>query len=175
MFPGPYRKKTPKLSERMKLFIHYGVIGAPFWDICCDHGHVGIGALESKKFSQVHFVDQLPHIMQRLSTTLLDLGLEESLYFLHDLKGEEIDTTVSGTCLIAGVGGLTITKILQSLLIKNFLRADRLILSPHTDEKSLNAFTSTPAFSELYVLHDKFLIPVGKKMKTLYLYDRKNS
>lgn len=157
----------------MKLFLHYGVKGSPFWDICCDHGHVGIGALDTNEFSKVHFVDQLPHIMERLSKTLIDLQIEESSYVLHDLKGEEIGTAVSGTCLIAGVGGLTIARILNALMTKNLLHADRLILSPHTDEKSLSEFTTTLIFRELYEIKDQFLIPVGKKMKNLYLYDRK--
>lgn len=162
----------PKVSERMKIFVDWGIDQLPFWDFCCDHGYIGIHALKSERFSEVHFVDQVPHIIERLQTLFAqsDKVKPEYKFFFHIASGEDLKTKVEGNCLIAGVGGTTIKVILETLSQKDFLHAKRLLLSPHLDEHILNPFMES--LSDQYKLVEKIEIPEGKRVRPLYIYDR---
>ena len=166
---------NPKLTKRMKCFIDHALIDKPLWDICCDHGYVGIKALETSQFSEVHFVDQVPHIMERLETLIKQYWRikPQHKYFLHTISGENLEEEVGGTLLIAGVGGLTIAVTIKALLKKNKLSAQRLLLSPHTDEKVLIEYLGDADFQKIYSVTDKVLIPEGKRFRPLYIVDLK--
>lgn len=163
----------PKLSSRMRLFLDQGVLNKPFWDVCCDHGYVGIGALKYN-FSEVHFVDQVPHIMEKLIFRFKEFPPNNSAKFkFHINSGEEISEFVFGTCLIAGVGGLTIKNIIENLIRVDKLKADRLLLSPHTDEKVLIDCIRSSIVSDSYFLKEKIIFTEGKKERSLYILDLK--
>jgi tRNA (adenine22-N1)-methyltransferase len=162
----------PKVSERMKIFVDHGIDQLPYWDFCCDHGYIGIHALKSERFSEVHFVDQIPHIIERLQALFAqsDKVKPEYKYFFHIAAGEDLITKVEGNCLIAGVGGTTIKVILETLSQKDLLHAKRLLLSPHLDEHILNPFMES--LNDRYKLVEKIEIPEGKRVRPLYIYDR---
>lgn len=164
---------NPRLSRRMKCFIDNALKNEPLWDICCDHGYVGIKALETSKVSEVHFVDQLPHIMDRLDKLIKEYWRikPEHKYTLHVMSGENIKFDVYGTMLVAGVGGLTIKTIISSLMKNNKLHAKRLLLSPHTDEKTLLQFLDEVEFKSIYNVTEKILMPEGKRIRPLYILD----
>lgn len=164
-----------KISKRIELFISLAVPGLPFWDICCDHGHAGIGAAKTGLFSEIHLVDQLPHVMKNLEEFVLKLGPEYRLvpYHFYAVQGQLIDREVAGTCLIAGVGGFTMKNILKGLLEENKLKAKKLLLCPHTDEAELVSFLETPGLKDHYELIERRMIAVGKKMKPLFILNSK--
>lgn len=159
----------------MDLFISLSIPGMPFWDICCDHGHAGIGAAKTGAFTEIHLVDQLPHVMKNLEDFVLRLAPEYRMvpYFFYAVSGQQIDREVRGTCLIAGVGGFTMKNILKALQDENKLKAKRLLLCPHTDEAELVAFLETPKLQEDYELMERRMIAVGKKMKPLFILNSK--
>lgn len=165
---------APKLSIRMKAFIEHALPNESFWDVCCDHGYVGIKALTSNRFTSVHFVDQIPHIMKRLQQLIYqDKDLRaEHIYFLQTCAGEDIEGVVEGTLLIAGVGGLTMKNILNSLLNKKTLLAQRLLLSPHTDEKVIVEYIISEAFLIHYEIQEKIMLPEGKRLRPLYILNK---
>lgn len=169
------RLPNPKLTARMKHFIDNALKDQPLWDICCDHGYVGIKALETSQFSEVHFVDQVPHIMERLETLIKQYWRikPEHKYSLHLLSGEDLEIDVNGTMLIAGVGGLTIKTIVSTLIEKKKLHAKRLLLSPHTDEKVLIQYLDDADFQKFYSVTEKILMPEGKRFRPLYILDLK--
>lgn len=164
---------NPKLTKRMKCFIDNAIKDEALWDICCDHGYVGIKALETSQFSEVHFVDQVPHIMQRLESLIKQYWRikPEHKYTLHLMSGEELELDVRGTMLVAGVGGLTIKTIVSTLIEKNKLHARRLLLSPHTDEKVLIQYLDDTDFKKIYSVTEKILMPEGKRFRPLYVLD----
>lgn len=166
---------NPKLTSRMKTFIDHSIKDEPLWDICCDHGYVGIKALETSAFSEVHFVDQVPHIMERLETLIKQYWRikPHHKYFLHLMSGENIENDIHGTMLVAGVGGLTIKTIVSTLIKNERLFARRLLLSPHTDEKVLIAYLEDEIFLSKYVVIEKILMPEGKRSRPLYVIDKK--
>lgn len=167
--------RKPKLSNRMECFIEHALKGLPFWDVCCDHGYVGIKALESSAFTKVYFVDQVPHIMQRLEALIKQnfSDIFEDNYFLCTIPAEKIEVEVKGTLLIAGVGGLTIKTIISELLANNKLKARRLLLSPHTDELVLVQLIDQENFKSLYTLTSRIVMQEGRRFKPLYIFDLK--
>lgn len=161
---------NPKLSGRMLTFLEHALKDKVLWDICCDHGYVGIKALHSGQFSKIHFVDKIPHIMERLSTLISQRSKKNTCpYELHVMAGEDINVEVLGTVLIAGVGGLTIKIILDSLIAKNLLFAEKLLLSPHTDEKVLVEYLDSEILKREYTLEEKLMMPEGPRFRPLYI------
>nr|BDT28535.1 tRNA (adenine(22)-N(1))-methyltransferase TrmK [Bacteriovorax sp. HI3] len=158
----------------MQTFIEKALDHSPFWDVCCDHGYVGIGALYTKRFSHVHFVDQVPHIIERLDQLIKQSPdfKEDFPYSLHTMSGESLDGDITGTFLIAGVGGMTIKNILSAALKKETLKAQRLLLSPHTDEAVMSAYIMSEDFKTYYSIKERLMLLDGKKHRPLYILDR---
>ncbi len=167
------KPKRVKLSKRMNLFLDYSIDSLPFWDLCCDHGLVGLGSLVFRKnSSHVYFVDQVPHIMTLLQKKINQLYIKpETPHTLYCVPAEELDVDVEGVVLIAGVGGMTIKTIISTLLKKDRLKAKRLILSPHTDIKVLEEYCAQELFKQCYDLKIIESVIVGKKEKPLYIFE----
>lgn len=129
-----------KLSPRMQLIYDHLIPGEPVWDLCCDHGYMGLNAYASGLFPEVYFVDQVEHIVQRLEQQFqqnyLSLSSSVKAHFLP-LPGESVQTEIRGTLVIAGVGAHTIFKIVQALHGRGVLRASKMILVPQKDEEKL--------------------------------------
>ena len=165
----------PKITPRMQAFLSNALPQRPFWDICCDHGYVSYAAILSNEFSEIHCVDQVPHIIVRLKQLFIErLGNDQENIFYHEINAENLDKIVLGNCLIAGVGGLTIKNILSSLLGTQLLKADRLMLSPHTDEKVMLSYVESEDFKKYYHLVKKIIIIEGPRGRPLYIFDRQS-
>ena len=125
-----------KLSNRLQFIYENLVPGLSVWDFCCDHGYLGVEALKSGQFPKVHFVDQVPHIVESVEAVVAEKFPEfRSRANFFAGKGEEIADVVSGNVVIAGVGAFAIFKILRALLERELLQAERLILCPQRDEE----------------------------------------
>jgi len=105
--------------------------GFPLWDLCCDHGLLGLEALESGLFPQVIFNDAVPHVLELLAPRLA--GREDAKLVLS--RAEDIPEILIGNLVIAGVGGEKIFKILMSHANAGRLKARRVIVCPekHAD------------------------------------------
>jgi tRNA (adenine22-N1)-methyltransferase len=129
-----------KLSPRLQLIYDQLIPGKPVWDICCDHGYLGLKAYQAGAFPQVYFVDQVDSIIEKLKTSFreefLQADFHQQAYFISS-RAEELPREVTGTAVIAGVGAYTIFKILCTLESKSFLQAQKLILVPQRDEQKL--------------------------------------
>ncbi|WP_415063113.1 SAM-dependent methyltransferase [Bdellovibrio sp.] len=129
-----------KLSRRMQLIYDHLLSGEPVWDFCCDHGYMGLNAYESGSFPEVHFVDQVEHIVGQLQSRFQSEYLRPdstSRAYFHALPGEDLQEVLRGTAVIAGVGAHTIHKIVGSLYRRELLLVSRLILCPQRDEEKL--------------------------------------
>ncbi len=120
------------LSTRLQFIYEQLEPGFDVWDLCCDHGYLGIVAFKSKKFQQVHFVDQAAHLVEALRARW---ATEADTHF-YPCTAEAIDVPLTGNVVIAGVGGQKITEILLGLQSKGHLKARRLVLVPHKDEEA---------------------------------------
>jgi tRNA (adenine22-N1)-methyltransferase len=168
------RLPNPKLSNRMQAFLEHAIKHDVLWDVCCDHGYVGIKALESGLFSEVYFVDCIPHIMKRLEQLIQQLNWKISHpYQLYTMSGADIPIDIEGTLLIAGVGGATIKTILSSLLEKKTLKAKRLLLSPHMDVPLFLEYIESEIFKQTYYLFERKMIAEGKRERPLFIFERR--
>lgn len=158
----------------MRTLLEHALKNEPLWDVCCDHGYVGIKALESGHHKEVHFVDQIPHIMERLQLLINQSRsntLKQQSYYLYTLAGQDISNDIYGTLLVAGVGGTTIVTILDGLITKKNLKAKRLLLSPHMDEKIFVNYIESENFKHHYFLKEKIMMPEGPRERPLYIFD----
>lgn len=115
-----------RLPERLQSLLDLCEPGLPLWDLCCDHGLLGIAALESGQFSEVIFNDSVPHVIEQLSERLAGRArCRTVLAFAEDI-GEEL----TGNLILAGVGGEKIFKILSNHSRAGRLRARHVIACP---------------------------------------------
>ena len=139
---GPtIRSSGSQLSQRLGTALENALPGKEFWDICCDHGILGIHALKSQKFSEVNFVDQVPQIMDQLEEKIRKHVKKSATndqqqmigFNFYTCPAELLRTSLKGNICILGVGAEKINFILQEWLKLDLLHADRLILGPHKD------------------------------------------
>jgi tRNA (adenine22-N1)-methyltransferase len=132
-----------KLSVRMQAVYDHLLPGEPVWDFCCDHGYLGLSAYRSERFPEVHFVDQVPHIIEKLKIRFEQKHQKyekhQRAYFWAQ-SGESLTREISGTVVIIGVGTHTITDILRGIHEKNSGLINRYILCTHNYEEKLEAF-----------------------------------
>jgi tRNA (adenine22-N1)-methyltransferase len=149
-----------ELVPRLKTIYDSLLQKEDIWDVCCDHGQIGLKALETKSFGKVHFVDQVPHIIDLLPK-------DDNKAHYYALPAEELNEKIEGTAVIAGVGAYTILSIVQSWEQKGILQARRLILAPQRDP-DLIALQSRPG----YKLSRIELIEERGRDRFVLIYDR---
>lgn len=164
-----------KLSPRMQLIYEHLIPGQPVWDLCCDHGYLGLNAYESGAFPRVYFVDQVPEIIQRLQETFRRQFPQDSVTSRAQfvaLAGEALTADVTGTLVIAGVGAHTIINIVQTLHSKDLLKADKLILAPQKDEQKLLKFMAEQVPSTYQICNEHYNIIERGRTRKLLIFTR---
>ncbi len=127
-----------KLSLRLSTALENACPQQPLWDICCDHGLLGIQALRSQNFPQVHFVDQVPHLISKLQEKIklkIKEASKELPAFFYSTPAESLQVELTGNVCILGIGAQKIEIFLRAWEDAGLLQADRLILGPHKDEQ----------------------------------------
>lgn len=160
----------PSLSNRLKLIFDQLLPGEAVWDLCCDHGYLGLHAYQSQLFPEVTFVDQVPEIIARLEERfqrdiIQSHNLTNSRFMA--LSGEDLNLELIGNVVISGVGSYTIFQILRSLHTKNLLQAQRLILCPQNDVVKIDEIKKLPGF--LY-RQSQDIISVNEKDRVREIY-----
>lgn len=165
-----------KVSERILTIYENLIHGEPVWDFCCDHGYLGISAYRSGHFPEVHFVDQVPHIIQKLETDFAQKHFDEESSqraFFWAQSGESIHVPLSGTAVIAGVGTHTIQDILLGLYAKPTVNVSRWILSSHRHEEKLEQFlASWNVFQEQFSLTFVREVVENGRNRKLLIFDK---
>lgn len=148
------------LSPRLQSIYDHLLPGEPVWDICCDHGLIGLHAYASGAHPQIYFVDQVPHIIDELERKW-NLYAKPSAtcetFFLRQ-SGESVRQTITGTVVVAGVGNITIQKMVKMWLEQGNLEASRLIFCPQNRvevfKSSLEITFALDAKYRMYSEHD---------------------
>lgn len=153
-YASPSYTITPQpLSPRLEAALSLVAPGGPLWDICCDHGYLGVQAAARSISSQVHFCDSALDGMRRLYRRIDRSGERFTLEFTtevcgircfgHTCAAEALPVArIDGSVAILGVGTATVISILQRWLAAGFTLAqvDRLILGTHTQVDRLADF-----------------------------------
>lgn len=99
------------------------------WDLCCDHGKIGLAALEKYPHLKIHFVDQVPSIMDRLKKNLgTDIPSKTINFHISDIR--KLSFPPGATIIAAGVGGLLLIEFLEAILPANIPNL-QIILGAH--------------------------------------------
>lgn len=156
-------QKSPPLQPRLKAIFHCLQAGHATWDICCDHGLIGIYALRYGLSPKVYFVDQVAEIMHRLSQKLADYELQDVTQ-VYLCSGAKIPAEkISGNVVIAGVGSLTMIEILKG--IKDKLESPYfLILSPNKNPHLLEDYLESASLQ----IEKKQMLEEKNKARPIY-------
>jgi len=118
------------------------------WDLCCDHGKLGLALLESKKTKLIHFVDQVPSIISDLDKKIQKIKeLDSEQYTLNTLNAENVILKDNNSLIcICGVGGDVAIKIIDSLMKNNDLNNHDILISAQYHMYDLRSFLITNNF-----------------------------
>ena len=154
-----------KLPLRLRALLERALPGEPVWDLCCDHGHLGLAALASGLYPEVVFNDVVPHVLEDLRRRLPS--------FSDDIKvrvecgpAESLAFDLTGTVIIAGVGSRTMLRICNALNTRQVLKAKRLLFCP---EKNAYALANTPL--EGFWLSETVTIVHGQGSRIILRFD----
>ncbi len=107
------------------------------WDCCCDHGLLGRQLLQRGAVRQMHFVDVVPQLVDRLQQLLQQEqpDIAEQRWQTHCLDVAQLrlpaDTaSPSVLIIIAGVGGDLTIELVQGILASNPGRSVEFMLCP---------------------------------------------
>jgi tRNA (adenine22-N1)-methyltransferase len=164
------------LKGRLQFIFEQLLAHQPVWDFCCDHGYLGIEALRSGNFPEVHFVDQVPQIIENLENLISTKFANIQKYaHLKISAGENIGQRVQGNVVIAGVGAMTIFEILRGLCVNKNLCAARIILCPQRDEKKFLKIISDIGleFSSHYEFKRQFVCQEKNRSRYVFIFESK--
>lgn len=144
-----------------------------FWDLCCDHGKLGLLALSHSNLWHVHFNDISAPIIKKLEIQLENLNYSNYSLYAQDAKTLNISSERSSLVVIAGVGGQCAQDIVSGLNELHNLENTIFVICSHYHNFELRTKLSQLGFGLL--LEDFFfdgkwpyeLIVVSKQAKAL--------
>lgn len=115
------------------------------WDLCCDHGMIGLHFANVNSPKIVHFIDQVKSITDKLKK---NLPTSKTRFNVACMPCENIQINESSKNLIilAGVGSETITKALNNLKTQN-LGNTQILVSTHKHPHKLRRYLRDKKFS----------------------------
>lgn len=124
-----------RVSARMRAIVDCLEDGRPTWDLCCDHGRIGLWAWWTRSLPELHFVDRVPSVIESLKRDVARLAGGSSIGF-HPVDAASI-VLPERPCnvILSGVGFRAFTRIVAALYAKP--RADRLVVSVHAEAELL--------------------------------------
>lgn len=153
-----------RLSEIAKLITNQHPVHTydQIWDCCCDHGYLGIHLLkyfseQSHKQPQINFIDQVPHITEKLRHKLEQSSFSHYQVLTHDVAELEFDEHQGHCIIIAGVTANGLIGLLDKLLAINSRKSIDLVLCPARGIYDLRQFLikkNMQLIDEAYVLEN---------------------
>jgi tRNA (adenine22-N1)-methyltransferase len=156
------------LSARLQQIYDLLLPGKDVWDLCCDHGYLGIVAHKSRRFSRIHFVDRASHLVESLR---LRWQLEQNMFF-YPQPVEDLEPVLEGNVVLAGVGGLAMLSILERLERRGRLGAQRIILAPQRDETRLK--DGLQSQWPRYNLDQSLMVQEGPRVRQIFVLNLRN-
>jgi tRNA (adenine22-N1)-methyltransferase len=160
---------TKKLSNRLQLIYDQLQPGQEVWDLCCDHGYLGLKAHSSQNFSHIHFVDPAVHLIEVLKR--ICHGVEGISFY--GVPAQEVQTTMRGNVVAAGVGAELICTIIFNLLATAKLEAERLILVPHKHPDKMKTWLlGNKEFTRKYSLQSIQSVEENGRLREVFIFQR---
>lgn len=123
------------VSERMRRIVDFALDGRATWDLCCDHGLIGLWAWLSLDLPEIHFVDRAPGLIADLEQRI-GRQLENDRMFFHARDASKISFGEQACNLfLTGVGFRASQRILAG--IDPRITPHRVIVSVHAEAEKL--------------------------------------
>lgn len=136
------------------------------WDCCCDHGYLGRALLSADCCEQVIFVDQVPHIMDRLADRLRTVKSGFQL-ITGDAGKLPLASEKSQLVILAGVGGEQLVEMLIDLETLNPGASVDYLLCPVNHTRALRQYLhQNPQRFKLF--HERILCDRGRFYEVLF-------
>lgn len=134
------------LSHRLKSIADLTASPEIIWDIGCDHGQLGMSFKHHPGVKEIYLVDPSNDVIDNLFNSI-DSDIPYPKIFIKHMKGQDVipRKELKNSLLIAGMGGIEIRDILQSLLPRLSLN-DEIIISPHRNNLPLRGYLSSSPF-----------------------------
>ncbi|WP_133245608.1 tRNA (adenine(22)-N(1))-methyltransferase TrmK [Pelagibaculum spongiae] len=111
-----------KLSLRLQTIFELVPFGYDvIWDLCCDHGYLGLMLAKEKISEQVFLIDCVPSIIENLQARLKKLPQIKNVAQagLQDAGTIQLVEKKKQLLIISGVGGLATIELLQQIFSNN--------------------------------------------------------
>jgi tRNA (adenine22-N1)-methyltransferase len=132
-----------KLSKRLSFILKLvPSVGDVFYDLCCDHGHLGISVAKIHSYKKVFLIDQVKSIIDKISHDYLsEINLNSPIIDIQclDARKLKIDQDLKNIISIAGVGGELAIKMVDNLLGQMGFD-DILVISAHNNVSKLRSY-----------------------------------
>jgi tRNA (adenine22-N1)-methyltransferase len=133
------------MSDRIRRLASYVRPHSVLYDLCCDHGYIGLTAWDQKSLAGLVFVDQSPNALCAVQEALKERQLTDDPR-VQVITGfaENLQIQNQSPCdfVIAGVGIRTIVTIIRELFPKG-PGLHRLIICPEKNSLELRSFLRT--------------------------------
>lgn len=120
------------------------------WDCCCDHGYLGIKILSDNLCEKLVFVDQVPHIMEKLSLKLALVCSAKYELITADAGELCFDPNQRHLVILSGVGGECMVDILSAIARGQADAEIDYILCPSASQKALREYLVEQGFGLVF-------------------------
>jgi len=153
---------TIKLSKRLSFILKFIPTSADvFYDLCCDHGQLGLSVGTSYNYQEINLVDQVPSIIDKISKEKLPSDIPSRVqvnYICQDARNLKLNENNKNVISITGIGGELSIKMIENL-IGHLKETDTLVLSVHNNIHKLREYLIDNKFE----LIDEGLVEDNKK------------
>jgi len=102
------------------------------WDVCCDHGLLGLALFKKTNINSIHLIDQVPQIIDILKQKYSHLNDGRLIFSTQDAKCIRLAKDRKHLIIIAGVGGENLIDILKNITDHNPSAQIDFALSPNS-------------------------------------------
>jgi tRNA (adenine22-N1)-methyltransferase len=169
--------QLPALGPRLQGIFDVIALGSsqsPYdhlWDCCCDHGYLGFQLLASDIGGQVHFVDQLPHLISDIADRF---SQDEALrqfshddYQLHaiDAGSVHFGSNLKHLAVFAGIGGELTIQMLMRLAAQHTQQPIDYVFCPSTTQFDLREYLHDSGF---VLLQESLVTEKGRQYEIIW-------
>lgn len=144
-----------KLSKRLQRIVSLVDCGDLVVDIGCDHGKVLAELFLENKIKRAIATDISAPSVEKTKKLLTELGYIDFCKILVGDGFENVSSNEIDCCIIAGMGGHEIIKIMNECT----LQVSSWVLQPMSDEELMRTYLNKSGYC---ILEDEFLLEKGK-------------
>lgn len=148
------------------------------WDCCCDHGYLGFHLLRADMSGCIHFVDQMPHLINDIALRfkqdpLLNTFPDDSYQLTAiDAGLLQFERGSRHMALFAGVGGELTIQLLDRISTQHTQQAIDFVFCPSTTQYDLREYLHLQGYE---LLHEGLVSEKGRQYEIIWARNVVNS